>query len=104
MILRLGQTSNSREVETVPILEADYTSPFALKKLLQNHSVQVIISALSLYDDDSVSAQMTLINAAIESGTVKRFLPSEFGVDYSRPGVVDSYPGAKWFNDAANAL
>ena len=88
----------------MPILEADYTSRVALKELLRNHGVQVIISALSLYDDENASAQMTLINAAIESGTVKRFLPSEFGVDYSCPGVVESYPGAKWFNDAADAL
>ncbi|KAF2452201.1 NAD(P)-binding protein [Karstenula rhodostoma CBS 690.94] len=98
------RASTIPKLKTVPVLHADYSNPAAMKKLLQEHSVDVVISALSLFDEDSAKAQMVLINAAIESGTVKRFVPSEFGVDYTQPGLADAHPGARWFNDAADML
>ena len=92
------------EPKTVPVLHMDYNDRTVLKKLLQEHSVDVVISALSLFDEESAKAQMALISAAIESSTVKRFIPSEFGVDYTRPGLADTHPGSKWFNNAADML
>ena len=92
------------ELENELVLNADYSNSNALKKLLQEHSVDVVISALSLFDEESAKAQMVLISAAIESNIVKRFVPSEFGVDYTRPGLADAHPGARWFNDAADML
>lgn len=86
------------------MLSADYNDLNSLTKILQEHNVDVVISALSLFDEESSKAQINLINAAIESGSVKRFMPSEFGVDYSLPGLADAHPGARWFNDAADSL
>lgn len=88
----------------MPVLGADYNDLNALKKLLQEHGVEIVISTLSLFDEQSSKAQLNLITAAIESDSVEKFIPSEFGVDYTQPGVADAHPGAKWFNDAADML
>lgn len=75
-----------------------------MKKILQDYNVEVVISALALFTEESARAQMGLINAAIGSGTVKRFIPSEYGINYSHPGLVDFHPQAQWWLDAADVL
>jgi nucleoside-diphosphate-sugar epimerase len=59
---------------------------------------------LALFTEESAKAQMNLIQAAIDSGSVKRFMPSEYGVNYSHPGVLEFHPAAKWWLDAADLL
>ncbi|CAO2652623.1 Nn.00g009060.m01.CDS01 [Neocucurbitaria sp. VM-36] len=91
-------------LESVPVLEANYSDLAAVKKLLQDHNIEVVISALALFTENSAKAQMNLINAVIESGTVKRFIPSEYGINYSHPGLLEFHPAAKWWVDAAEVL
>ena len=54
-----------------------------LKQLLKKHAVHTIISVLSGFSQDVYDAQIRLIRAAGKSGYVKRFVPSEFAIDYS---------------------
>ncbi|KAF1947391.1 NAD(P)-binding protein [Clathrospora elynae] len=66
-------------LESVTMLEANYADPVAITQLLQHHNVEVVISALALFTEESANARMHLIDAAIDSGTVTRFIPSEYG-------------------------
>lgn len=47
---------------------------------------------------------MTLIQAAIDSNTVKRFVPSEFAFNYFRLGLLDFHADAQMRIDAVNLL
>ena len=98
------QSTDIPGLESVQVIEADYEAVSSLKESLKKHNVEVVISALALFTEESAKAQMNLIQAAIDSGVVKRFMPSEFGVNYSHPGLLDLHPGAKWWLDAAELL
>lgn len=82
----------------------DYSDTEVVQKTLQEHNVEVVISALALFAEESAKAQMDLINAAINAGSVKRFIPSEYGINYSHPGLIEFHPAAKWWLDAADVL
>jgi hypothetical protein len=56
-----------------------------------------------LFSEESSQAQITLIRAAIESTTVKKFIPSEYGIKYTKE-LVSFHPAAQWWLDAAEAL
>lgn len=45
-------------------------------------NVHTIISAVSIYYEGPAKSQMNLIQAADASKSVKRFMPSEFHIDY----------------------
>jgi nucleoside-diphosphate-sugar epimerase len=75
-----------------------------MKELLKKHNVETVISALALFTKEGAESQMNLIQAAIDAGIVKRFIPSEYGINYSQPGLLEWSPSAKWWLDAANLL
>lgn len=101
------------------MIKANYNDPDALKQLLEAHKVEIVISAIIIYSEGSSKAQLNLIQAASESSTVKKFIPSEYGVKYT-PECVNSrvyppaltricrilafHPAAQWWLDAAAAL
>jgi nucleoside-diphosphate-sugar epimerase len=87
----------------IPVLAADYNDTANLKKLLQEHNAEIVISALGLFSDESAQAQMNLIHAAIASNSVKKFIPSEFGIKYTKE-LLSFHPAAQWWIDAAEAL
>ncbi|KAI9147476.1 NmrA-like family protein [Paramyrothecium foliicola] len=64
-----------------PLIQSDYASEDALVEQLTKNKIEVVISAF-IMDNDAVSdAQRRLIRAA-ERAPVKRFIPSEFNVEY----------------------
>lgn len=65
----------------------DYSDIDALTSLLQSEQVDTVISMLPIDNDESGQAQMNLIEAAEKSTYTKRFLPSEFGMVYTRESV-----------------
>jgi len=66
-------------------LDIDCNNPEALKHALKG--VNVIISTLS--GEARCQGQLNLINVAKELGTIQRFIPSEFGVDF--PEDISTY-------------
>lgn len=64
------------------MLAVDYTSVDALARVLKENVVDTIISTMQIRNDETSKSQLNLIEAAEKSGTVKRFAPSEFGIDY----------------------
>jgi nucleoside-diphosphate-sugar epimerase len=88
----------------VPVIETNYDDVASMKDLLKQHNIELVISALALFTKEGADSQMNLIRAAIDAGSVKRFIPSEWGVNNSQPGMLDWSPSAKWWTDAADLL
>ena len=81
----------------------DYNDTAALRSILKEHNASVVISALGLFSQESSNAQMNLIRASIDSGAVKTFIPSEFGIRYTEE-MLSYHPAAQWWLDAADLL
>ncbi|KAH7121169.1 hypothetical protein B0J11DRAFT_58997 [Dendryphion nanum] len=103
IILSRNSSSISIANTSVPVIAADYTNKSALQTLLVEKNVEVVISALMLASEEGAQAQLNLINAAIKSGTVKSFIPSEYGIHYTEE-VAAFHPAAKWWLDASSLL
>jgi len=82
----LTQISPSANVQIVPI--DSYTDSTTLTTLLRTHSIEVLISTIATF---STKDQAHLINACVSSGTVRRFFPSEYGVDTSDRAVLEKH-------------
>nr|DAD31688.1 TPA_asm: hypothetical protein HUJ06_010539 [Nelumbo nucifera] len=65
-----------------------------MEKILKEHKIEVVISAVG---GDSILGQLNLVDAISSVGTVKRFLPSEFGHDIDRADPVE--PGLTMYNN-----
>jgi len=50
--------------------------------VLKENKIDTIVSTMGIFADAAQKAQLNLIDGAVQSGTVKRFAPSEFGLDY----------------------
>ncbi|KAJ4400757.1 hypothetical protein N0V85_005679 [Neurospora sp. IMI 360204] len=83
ILTRPGSTSPrpSFSPYTVPFTEVDYSSPSSLRDALQGQDAVVSVLATTV-----VQEQKKIIDAAIEAG-VKRFVPSEFGVNTRKAGI-----------------
>ena len=62
---------------TVPMFSTDYSDVTTLTMLFQAHAIDVVASAIS---ESALQAQYTLADAAKVSGSVKLFVPSEWGI------------------------
>ncbi|KAK7957369.1 phosphoserine aminotransferase [Apiospora aurea] len=75
-----------------PPIQTDYSSEDELTDHLTEHNIQVVICAF-IMDNDSVSdAQLRLIRAAEKSPCVRRFVPTEFNVEYDASDDILPYP------------
>ena len=64
------------------VLAIDYSSPIDIAATLAKNQIHTIISCVNLSREESNEAQLHLIEGAAKSGSVVRFAPSEFGIDY----------------------
>ncbi|KAI8240342.1 Oxidoreductase swnN [Colletotrichum sp. SAR 10_99] len=84
----LGRKSPSPALPGAPsFLEVDYENVDALIKILEEHNIDTVISALNPESEKSSNAQINLIAAADKSKTTQRFVPSDnlnesFGEQY----------------------
>jgi nucleoside-diphosphate-sugar epimerase len=67
----------------LPAHTVDYNSPDTLATFFRTHSIDTVISTIAVYNDICSDAQLNLIRASVSSGTVKRFVPSDFGIKYT---------------------
>ncbi|KAH8820262.1 hypothetical protein F5884DRAFT_719233 [Xylogone sp. PMI_703] len=79
IILTRKQSSATGAAADPRRAEIDYSNIESTTQILNEHGVHTIISALSIKSQEQGIAQLNLIKAAIESSSVKRFTPSEFG-------------------------
>lgn len=66
-------------VSNVQYVQTDYDDHSTLVQELERHAVQTVICAIGMLGDDCSQAQLSLIRAADQASTVKRFITSEFG-------------------------
>ncbi|KAF5647667.1 SDR family [Fusarium tjaetaba] len=81
----------------------DYYDIDVLTSLLESEQVDTVISMLPIDSDDSGQAQLNLIEAADRSKCTKRFLPSEFGMVYTKDNIAH-VPSYHWKLKAVDAL
>lgn len=60
----------------------DYSSPSKIADILRVNKIEIVISTIGVLFEDTHQAQLNLIDGAVQAGTVSRFAPSEFGLDY----------------------
>ncbi|KAI0155273.1 hypothetical protein GGR57DRAFT_464693 [Xylariaceae sp. FL1272] len=79
-----------------PLIQTDYSSEESLLKILEQKKVNVVISVF-IMDNDAVSdAQLRLIRAADQCSSIRRFIPSEFNVEYDVGDDILPYPEKKY--------
>ncbi|KAG5236965.1 leucoanthocyanidin reductase [Salix suchowensis] len=76
------------------ILQGLVSDRESMEKLLKVHEIDIVISALG---GENVLDQLGLIEAIKAVGTIKRFLPSEFGHDVARADPVE--PGLHMYKE-----
>lgn len=88
VLTRSGSSSSSSlpKSPNLTVQSVDYKDEASLTKVLKDNSISIVISTLGV---PALGDQLNLINAAFASGTVTRFIPSEFGSDTSNPNNVD---------------
>ncbi|ATY66325.1 NAD(P)-binding domain [Cordyceps militaris] len=104
-ILKTGQHDvyiMSRKL--APIIQTDYASETAVAELLIQHNCHTVICAFALDFEAASDAQLRLIRAAARAPCVRRFLPSEFNVDYDLPDAVLPYADKRFHAAARRAL
>lgn len=67
----------------VPLIQTDYSSQDILVQQLTEKHVDVVICAFVMDCDSTSDAQLQLIRAADQCPSVRRFIPSEFNVEYN---------------------
>ncbi|KAL7906507.1 hypothetical protein GGI35DRAFT_471070 [Trichoderma velutinum] len=80
VLARKAPEVNDKEA---PVVAVDYNNVAETAQKLASHKVEVIISTISVVDELSAGCQNDLIKAASQSGTVKRFIASEWGTPHT---------------------
>ncbi|KAF4763546.1 hypothetical protein HAV15_000578 [Penicillium sp. str.  len=80
----LARSANDELSKTlgVPVIAVDYSNVGSLGKVLEENRIDTIISTLPISDESAINSQLNLIEAAIQSKSTNRFIPSEFGIIY----------------------
>lgn len=68
----------------VRVLVVSYDEQEPLRKTLEDHRIEVILSTFGAPFPPTFKAQITLIKAAAEAASVKRFAPTEWLVDFEK--------------------
>ncbi|KAL4938807.1 hypothetical protein BDV06DRAFT_200119 [Aspergillus oleicola] len=83
-VLVLARSANDQLSSTleVPIIPVDYSNVESLSKVLDEKKIDTIISTVPISDASASESQLNLIEAAINASSTKRFIPSDFGIQY----------------------
>ncbi|KAH7483720.1 hypothetical protein FOMA001_g7369 [Fusarium oxysporum f. sp. matthiolae] len=82
-VLVLGRSVPEKNKLDQAFVVVDYDDIEATAALLKTRGVHTIISAIVIIDLSSSSSQVNLVKAAAPSGTVRRFITSEWSVPHS---------------------
>ncbi|KAF5445379.1 hypothetical protein F2P56_034431 [Juglans regia] len=101
LLVQSGPTSPSRAAtlkslqdKGAIIIHGSIENRELMEKILREHKIEVVISAVG---GDRILDQLVLVDAIKAAGTVKRFLPSEFGHDIDRADPVE--PGLTMYKE-----
>ncbi|XP_030477466.1 leucoanthocyanidin reductase-like [Syzygium oleosum] len=68
------------------ILQGSSNDKATMEKILKEHRIEIVISAVG---GESILEQLVLVEAMKSVGTIKRYVPSEFGHDIDRADPVE---------------
>ncbi|EDN96095.1 hypothetical protein SS1G_12301 [Sclerotinia sclerotiorum 1980 UF-70] len=77
-----GDNSEFAAKNNVEVIKIDYSDVSSISKVLDEHKIHTVISALCIVSQEHSDAQVNLVHAAAASSSVKRFVPSEYGSNY----------------------
>ncbi|KAI3579664.1 NmrA-like family protein [Fusarium oxysporum f. sp. albedinis] len=86
--------------EYLPIIQTNYGSESEMARLLEKHNIHTVICTLAIGFQAACDSQIALVRASEQASTVKRFIPSEFNLDYDLGDDVLPFPD-KWFHNVA---
>ncbi|KAK2699705.1 hypothetical protein QWA68_000691 [Fusarium oxysporum] len=87
-VLVLGRSVPEKNKMDQAFVVVDYVDIEATAALLKTRGVHTIISAIVIIDPPSSSSQVNLVRAAALSGTVRRFITSEWSVPHSEDSAL----------------
>jgi saccharopine dehydrogenase-like NADP-dependent oxidoreductase len=79
------QTKRNDRASEPHHLVIDYQDVNQVQQVLRQNHVEVVVSALLLVDQQALLSQINLIRGAASSGTVTKFIPSEYHLDFHKP-------------------
>ncbi|KAL6872507.1 hypothetical protein HDV57DRAFT_505364 [Trichoderma longibrachiatum] len=82
-VIVLARKAPEQQDEKAPVIPVDYSNVADTAQKLAENNVEVIISTISVMDPVAGEAQVNLVKAASQSGTVKRFISSEWGAPHT---------------------
>ncbi|KAE8377992.1 NmrA-like family protein [Aspergillus bertholletiae] len=103
VILTRSEPPLRRNLQNVEYVKVDYDDIPSLAAQLKLHTARTLISAIGLYSQECSQAQLNLIEAAEQSKTVQRFIPSQYGY-MTVERYCDIDPGIKWYLAAGKRL
>ncbi|KAJ5920571.1 hypothetical protein N7516_011429 [Penicillium verrucosum] len=94
------QDLSSQNIQNVQVNYQDIPS---MARVLERHNIHTVISAIGLVSDETSQSQLNLIEAAKNSASTKRFIPSEYSfVQTTELLPID--PSIQYWLDAADRL
>ncbi|EGU84206.1 hypothetical protein FOPG_12428 [Fusarium oxysporum f. sp. conglutinans race 2 54008] len=87
-VLVLGRSVPEKNKLDQAFVVVDYEDIEATAALLKTRGVHTIISAIVINDPSSSSSQVNLVRAAALSGTVRRFITSEWSIPHSEDSAL----------------
>ncbi|KAF7864005.1 hypothetical protein EAF04_006970 [Stromatinia cepivora] len=82
ILLSRNENSAFATEKKVEVVQIDYSDISSISKVLDEHKIHTVISALCIVSQEHCDAQVNLVHAAAASKSVKRFVPSEYGSNY----------------------
>lgn len=102
--LNSGRISPLTGKRYFPIIQTNYSSEDSLAEQLRVKHVNVVICTFIMDCDSASDAQLRLIRAANQCPSVKRFIPSEFNVEYDVSDSILPYPEKRFHLAARREL
>jgi hypothetical protein len=87
-----------------PYIQTDYSSGSSLVHQLTEKRITTIICTFIMDSESASASQIRLIHAADQSPCIRRFIPSEFNVEYDVPDSILPYPEKRFHLAARREL
>lgn len=103
IVLTRGKPKSDPLLDRAQQVQVDYNDPTLLARVLDQHEVYTIISAIGIFSDETAQSQLNLIKAADLSLSTKRFMPSEYSFIQTED-LLSTDPSIKYWLAAADLL
>lgn len=83
-VFSLGRKAPEDDERKKDFLAVDYTDVAGTAKLLADNKVGTVICAIGVQDPVTSAAQVSLVEASVQAGTVTRFIASDWGFEHTK--------------------